>query len=115
MLAAAQDGGLLNGNTVGVDATDLEANASLKSIVRRDSGDDKCECLRKLYEAEAGVAGEATGTLQARTAGPLSELASGPAFHDGRRTGYGAAGQRNFIENTGWRLPRPCSGTPRRT
>ncbi len=37
-----------------IDATDLEANASLKSIVRKDNGDKWRECLRKLYEAEAG-------------------------------------------------------------
>ena len=55
LLAAAQDSGLLKGKTMGVDATDLEANASMKSIVRRDSGDDWREYVRKLYEAETGV------------------------------------------------------------
>jgi transposase len=54
VLKAAQDHGLLKGKTVGVDATDLEANASMKSIVRRDSGDDWREYLRKLYEEETG-------------------------------------------------------------
>jgi hypothetical protein len=29
---------LVNGKTVGVDATTLEANAALRSIVRRDTG-----------------------------------------------------------------------------
>ncbi|MDA1053302.1 MAG: hypothetical protein O3C40_22865 [Planctomycetota bacterium] len=37
-----------------MDATDLEANASMKSIVRRDSGDDWREYLRKLDEEETG-------------------------------------------------------------
>ncbi len=54
ILAAAKDKGLLKGKTVGVDATDLEANASMKSIVRRDGGDDWREYLRKLYEEETG-------------------------------------------------------------
>ena len=54
ILAAAQDKGLLKGKTIGVDATDLEANASMKSIVRRDTGDDWREYLRKLYEEETG-------------------------------------------------------------
>ncbi len=54
VLVAAKDKGLLKGKTVGVDATDLEANASMKSIVRRDSGDDWREYLRKLYEEETG-------------------------------------------------------------
>jgi transposase len=54
ILKAAADNGLLKGKTLGVDATDLEANASLKSIVRKDNGDDWREYLRKLYEAETG-------------------------------------------------------------
>jgi hypothetical protein len=54
ILQAAAAHGLLKGKTLGVDATDLEANASLKSIVRKDNGDDWREYLRKLYEAETG-------------------------------------------------------------
>ena len=54
ILTAASDQGLLKGKTIGVDATDLEANASLKSIVRKDNGDDWREYLRKLYEEETG-------------------------------------------------------------
>ena len=54
VLAAAQDQGLLKGKTIAVDATDLEANASMKSIVRRDTGDDWRAYLRKLYEEETG-------------------------------------------------------------
>ena len=53
--AAAKDQGLLKGKTLGVDATDLEANASMKSIVRKDNGDDWREYLRKLYEEENGI------------------------------------------------------------
>ena len=55
ILAAANAKGLVKGKTVGVDATDLEANASLKSIVRKDNGDDYREYLRKLYEEETGT------------------------------------------------------------
>jgi transposase len=54
VLGAAQNHGLLKGKTIAVDATDLEANASMKSIVRRDTGDDWREYLRKLYEEETG-------------------------------------------------------------
>ena len=54
ILSAAQEKGLLKGKTIGVDATDLEANASMKSIVRKDNGDDWREYLRKLYEEETG-------------------------------------------------------------
>ena len=54
VLAAAQEHGLLKGKTVAIDATDLEANASMKSITRRDTGDDWREYVRKLYEEETG-------------------------------------------------------------
>jgi hypothetical protein len=55
ILSAAQDNGLLKGKTIGVDAIDLGANASMKSIVRKDNGDDWREYLRKLYEEENGI------------------------------------------------------------
>jgi len=44
--------GLLRGKTLGIDATTLEANAAMKSIVRKDTGDDWKEYLRKLAKAE---------------------------------------------------------------
>jgi transposase len=46
--------GLLQGKTLGVDATTLEANAALKSIVRRDSGESYQEFLAKLAQ-ESGI------------------------------------------------------------
>ena len=45
---------LLKGETVAVDATLIEANAAMKSIVRRDTGDDWGAYVRKLME-EAGI------------------------------------------------------------
>ena len=51
MLGRLAESGLLSGKTVGVDATTLEANAALRSIVRRDSGDDYDTFLRGLAEA----------------------------------------------------------------
>jgi transposase len=54
VLQMAESQGLLGGKTVGVDATYLEANAALKIIRRRDSGDDWKEYLRKLAK-EAGL------------------------------------------------------------
>lgn len=47
--------GLLKGTTVGIDATTLEANAAMRSIVRRDSGEGYEEFLRRLAEA-SGIA-----------------------------------------------------------
>jgi len=46
--------GLLKGKTIGIDATTLEANAAMKSIVRRDTGESYMEYLRRLA-AEAGM------------------------------------------------------------
>ena len=43
---------LLRGKTVGIDATTLEANAAMKSIVRREGGADWKEYLRELAKAE---------------------------------------------------------------
>ena len=48
--------GLLKGKTIGIDATSLEANAAMKSIVRRDTGESYMEYLRRLAK-EAGVEG----------------------------------------------------------
>jgi transposase len=43
--------GLVKGKTIGVDATTLEANAALRSIVRRDSGESYEEFLIRLAKA----------------------------------------------------------------
>lgn len=45
---------LLDGKVVGVDSTTLEANAAMKSIERRDSGEDWMSYLKRLAE-EAGI------------------------------------------------------------
>ena len=42
---------LIKGTTIGIDATTLEANAALRSIVRRDSGDTYQEFLMRLAQA----------------------------------------------------------------
>ena len=44
--------GLLDGKTLGVDATTLEANAALRSIVRRDTGESYRDFLTNLAKAE---------------------------------------------------------------
>lgn len=53
VLRLADEHGLLKGKTVGVDATTLEADAAMKSIVRRDTGEDWQEYVRRLMQ-EAG-------------------------------------------------------------
>ena len=46
--------GLLKGNTISIDGTTLEANAALRSIVHRDTGEAYNEFLKKLA-AESGI------------------------------------------------------------
>ena len=53
VLRVADEQGLLKGKTVGVDATTLEADAAMKSIVRRDTGEDWQEYVQRLMQ-EAG-------------------------------------------------------------
>jgi transposase len=55
VLQVAYERGLVKGQTVAVDATTLEANAAMKSIVRKDSGEDYREYLARLAR-EAGIA-----------------------------------------------------------
>ncbi|HEX9608146.1 MAG TPA: transposase [Gemmatimonadaceae bacterium] len=51
VLQCLSTAGLVNGKTIGIDATTLEANAALRSIVRRDSGETYEEFLMKLAKA----------------------------------------------------------------
>jgi transposase len=51
MLQRLADAGLVKGQTVGIDATTLEANAALRSIVRRDTGESYQAFLRTLAQA----------------------------------------------------------------
>ncbi len=48
VLQVADEKGLLKGKTVAVDATTLEANAAMKSIVRRDTGEEWKEYIKRL-------------------------------------------------------------------
>lgn len=52
VLSLLEGKGLLRGKTVAIDATTLEANAAMKSIVRKDTGEDWKEYLQGLAQAE---------------------------------------------------------------
>ncbi len=54
VLERLAEAGLLKGQTIGVDATTLEANAALRSIVRRDTGEGYQEFLVQLAK-ESGI------------------------------------------------------------
>ncbi|MDP7254175.1 MAG: transposase [Planctomycetota bacterium] len=51
MLGVLASEGLIDGKTVGVDASTLEANAAIRSIVRRDTGEAYNEFLTRLAKA----------------------------------------------------------------
>ena len=55
VLKVLAEKGLLKGKTLGVDATTLEANAAMRSIVRKDTGDSYNEFLTQLARA-SGIA-----------------------------------------------------------
>src|SRR6187399_78285 len=55
VLSIAARKNLLTARTVGVDSTTLEANAAMKSIVRRDTGEDWSGYVTRLMRAEGAV------------------------------------------------------------
>jgi len=54
VLEILTDHGLLRGKTIGIDATTLEANAAMRSIVRREDGTSYEDWLRRLAK-ESGI------------------------------------------------------------
>ena len=52
VLSLLENQGVLRGKAVAIDATTLEANAAMKSIVRKDTGQDWKEYLQGLAQAE---------------------------------------------------------------
>jgi len=55
VLSVLADRGLLKGQRIAIDATTLEANAAMRSIVRRDTGESYEEFLRGLAKASGIV------------------------------------------------------------
>jgi transposase len=55
ILQRVAEAGLLEGTTLGIDATTLEANAALRTIVRRDTGESYEAFLTRLAQA-SGIA-----------------------------------------------------------
>ncbi len=64
VLERLAQGGLIKGKTIGVDSTTLEANAAMKSIVRRDTGESYGAYLKRLAEAEGRDAKDAAALLR---------------------------------------------------
>jgi transposase len=62
VLAIAETKKLIGGKTVGVDSTMLEANAAMKSIVRRDTGEDWKQYVTRLMKEEGVIEKDHTPT-----------------------------------------------------
>ena len=54
VLALIAEAGLVKGDRIGVDASTMEANAALRNIVRRDTGEGYREMLEHLAQ-ESGI------------------------------------------------------------
>jgi transposase len=62
ILKLAEEKKLLKGKSVAVDSTTLEADAAMKSIVRRDNGEDWKQYVMRLMQEEGVVAEDAQPT-----------------------------------------------------
>ncbi|MCE9529455.1 MAG: transposase [Planctomycetales bacterium] len=58
VLGIAREQKLVSGKTVGVDSTTLEANAAMKSIIRRDTGEDWQQYVTRLMREEGVIDAE---------------------------------------------------------
>ena len=77
VLQRLADAQLVKGRTLGIDATTLEANAAMRSIVRRDTGVEYEAWLTQLAEA-SGIATPTRAELpdsigRARRRGPTMD------------------------------------------
>lgn len=66
LLDMARAKGLLRGKTLAIDATTLEANAAMKTMVRHATGEDWKAYLRRLMKAEGIDAPTPLGSLRQR-------------------------------------------------
>ena len=85
VLAIAEQKRLLAGKTVGVDSTTLEANAAMKSIVRRDTGEDWKQYVTRLMREDGTI--EPDAGAERRRAAPLRQEAE----EEGLERGLGVA------------------------
>jgi len=88
VLALLADEDLLKGKTVGVDASTLEANAAMKSIVRTDTGEEWSEYVRRLMEEDPQV-----------ETGPEGPTEAEARRYDRRR------GSKKKVSNKEWESP----------
>ena len=84
VLQRLADATLVVGRTVGIDATTLEANAAMRSIVRRDTGESYDAFLTRLAEA-VGAPG-------------IVEVVADKGYHSNETmVGFAAIGVRSYV------------------
>jgi transposase len=93
MLQRLGDAGLVKGKTVGIDATTLEANAALRSIVRRDTGESYQDFLTKLAQASG---------IETPTRGPGADGSAAEEEGLERRLDASARSRREDHQDEGW-------------
>ena len=83
VLERTAEADLVRGKTIGIDATTLEANAAMRSIERRDTGESHEAFVRRLAEA-SGIVGDSDAD-----AGGVGSVRPVPEGQDGieQRTG----------------------------
>ena len=104
MLEQLAQAGLIKGKTIGVDSTTLEANAAMKSIVRRDTGESYMAYLKRLAEAEGIEARDAAALLRMdrkRKKKSSNEDWKSPSDEEAEITKLGSA--REFVKLVKWR------------
>ena len=106
VLQRLADAGLVKGKTIGIDATTLEANAALRSIVRRDTGESYQEFLT---QAGAGV-----GHRDADAGGPGAHRPEAEEEGLERRLDASARSRRQDHQDEGWAHALGAQGRARR-
>ena len=89
--------GLLRGKTIGIDATTLEANAALRSIVRRDSEQGYEEFLMELAKA-SGIETPRREDLAKLDRKRIEEVVADKGYHSTQRmVDLEAVGLRSYV------------------
>ena len=112
VLKILDEEGLVSGRTVSIDATTLEANAAMKSIVRRDNGQSYNDYLKELAQA-AGIENPTREQL-ARLDRKRKKKGSNRGVDEPQRSG------RADHQDEGWAHPlgaqgRACGGSNQRS
>ena len=94
VLRIANDKKLLAGKTVGVDSTMLEADAAMKSIVRRDTGEDWKQYVTRLMREDGTIRATKSQPTRRFAATIKSGKTSGSATRTGSRRAIPTAASR---------------------